>query len=203
NSALVMPGDFAKQPDMKFPLGSMEQEIRDALGSENSAFLDATRLATALMGDSIATNLFMVGYAFQKGLVPLSAEAIERAIELNGAAVEANKASFTWGRRAAHNLARIEELATTRQAKPDSQRLSATLEESTARRLEFLAAYQDAAYAQRYRDLVERVRGTEGKAVPGATALTEAVARYYFKLLAIKDEYEVARPYTDGELQRR
>jgi indolepyruvate ferredoxin oxidoreductase len=203
NSALVMPGDFARDPDMKFPLGSMEQEIRDAVGSDSASFLDATRLATALMGDSIATNLFMVGYAWQQGLIPLSAEAILRAIELNGAAVESNKASFEWGRRAAHDLARVESLAAPQEAKPGALRLSDTLEESVERRVQFLTAYQDASYARRYREFVDHVAAVERRVVPSSTALTAAVARYYFKLLAIKDEYEVARLYTDGEFEKR
>src|SRR5207249_9102990 len=98
NTALVMPADFTRNADLKFPLGSMEHEIRDAVAPGDAEFLDATKLATGLMGDSIATNLFMVGYAYQRGLIPLSEDSIVRAIELNGAAVEANKQSFRWGR---------------------------------------------------------------------------------------------------------
>jgi indolepyruvate ferredoxin oxidoreductase len=203
NSAPVMPGDFAKHPDLQFPLPAMETEIRDAVGIENADFVDATRLATALMGDSIATNLFMVGYAYQHGLIPLSAESILRAIELNGVAVESNTAAFEWGRRAAHDPARVETLVTTKAAKPDSLVLSGSLDETIGRRVEYLTDYQSATYAHRYRELVETVRAAEGKAVPGSTALTEAVARYYFKLMAIKDEYEVARLYTSGEFEKR
>src|SRR6202051_2042108 len=107
NTALVMPADFTRDADLKFPLGSMEQEIRDAVGPDDAEFLDATKLATGLMGDSIATNLFMVGYAFQRGLIPLSEASILRAIELNGAAVESNKQSFRWGRVAAVDPQRV------------------------------------------------------------------------------------------------
>ena len=202
NTALVMPADFTRDADLKFPLGSMEQEIRDAVGPGDAEFLDATRLATGLMGDSIATNLFMVGYAYQRGLIPLSEASILRAIELNGAAVESNKQSFHWGRLAAvdpqHVLA-----AAIPAAKPDSQRLSTSLDEIIARRAAFLTGYQNAAYAKRYTDFVAKVRAAEAQKLPEATALTEAVARYYFKLLAIKDEYEVARLYTDGEFTTR
>jgi len=155
-------------------------------------------LATALLGDSIATNLFMVGYAWQKGLIPLSIEAIDRAIELNGVAVGANKKAMLWGRRAAHDVQAVEALAKPRQ-EPPSLHLSATPEEMIARRIAFLTDYQDAAYAARYQALVERVRAAETERAPGRAGLAEAVARYYFKLLAYKDEYEVARLYTNGE----
>jgi indolepyruvate ferredoxin oxidoreductase len=181
----------------------MEQEIRDAVGPESVDFIDATRLALGLMGDSIATNLFIVGYAYQKGLLPVSEASILRSIELNGATVESNKKSFHWGRLAAVDRARVTAAATPQQAAPASQRISESLDEMIARRVTFLTAYQDAAYARRYSDLVALVRQTETARMPGSTALTEAVARYWFKLLAVKDEYEVARLYTDGEFRKR
>ena len=202
NTALVMPADFTRNADLRFPLGSMEQEIRDAVAPGDAEFVDATRLATGLMGDSIATNLFMVGYAYQRGLIPLAEEAIMRAIELNATAVESNKQSFRWGRLAAVDAARVTAAAVPA-GKPESQRLSETLDEMVARRAEFLTAYQDRAYAKRYTDLVDKVRAAEENKLPGNMALTEAVSRYYFKLLAIKDEYEVARLYTDGEFEKR
>ncbi|HEX8013200.1 MAG TPA: indolepyruvate ferredoxin oxidoreductase family protein [Casimicrobiaceae bacterium] len=202
NTALVMPADFTRNADLVFPTGSMEQEIRDAVAPGDAEFLDATKLATGLLGDSIATNLFMVGYAYQRGLIPVGEEAILRAIELNATAVESNKQSFRWGRLAAVEPQRVLELAIP-QEKPDSQRLSGSLDELIARRAEFLIGYQDAAYAKRYTDFVAKVRASEAQILPGASALTEAVARYYFKLLAVKDEYEVARLYSDGEFARR
>ena len=99
NTALVMPAGFTRDPDLAFPRGSMEREIEDAVAPGDAEFLDATRLATGLMGDSIATNLFMVGFAYQRGLLPISEQALLRAIELNGTAIESNKQSFIWGRR--------------------------------------------------------------------------------------------------------
>jgi indolepyruvate ferredoxin oxidoreductase len=202
NTALVMPADFTRNADLRFPLGSMEMEIKDAVSPGDAEFLDATRLATGLMGDSIATNLFMVGYAYQRGLLPLSEAAILRAIELNGAAVESNTQSFRWGRLAAVDPARVV-VAAIPSDKPDSQRMSTTLDEIIKRRAEFLTGYQDAAYAKRYLDFVTKVLTVEADKIPGKTSLTEAVARYYFKLLAIKDEYEVARLYSDGEFAKR
>jgi indolepyruvate ferredoxin oxidoreductase len=202
NTALVMPADFTRNADLKFPTGSMEQEIKDAVAPGDAEFLDATRLATGLMGDSIATNLFMVGFAYQRGLLPLSEAAILRAIELNATAIESNKQSFRWGRLAAVDTPRVLAAAVPGE-KPESQRLSTRLDEIIAHRSDFLTGYQDAAYAKRYVDFVAKVLAAETSKVPGKIALTEAVARYYFKLLAIKDEYEVARLYTDGEFMKR
>ncbi len=202
NTALVMPAQFTREPDLRFPTGSMEQEIKDAVAPGDAEFLDATRLATGLMGDSIATNLFMVGYAFQRGLIPLGEAAILRAIELNGQAIDSNKQSFNWGRLAAVDPARVASAAISK-VKPDSQRLSQSLDEMVERRVKFLTDYQDAAYAKRYSDLVAKMRAAESKAMPGITELTEAVARYYFKLLAIKDEYEVARLYAESDFGER
>ncbi len=202
NTALVMPASFTRTPDLKFPLGSMEQEIRDAVSAGDAEFLDATKLATGLMGDSIATNLFMVGFAYQRGRLPLSEASILKAIELNGTAIESNTRSFQWGRLAAVDPAKVASMAIAREL-PESQRLSTSLDDTVARRAKFLTDYQDAAYAKRYTDLVERVKPAEANVKPSSTALTEAVARYYFKLLAIKDEYEVARLYTQTDFIER
>ena len=203
NTALVMPAQFTREPDLKFPTGSMEQEIKDAVGPGDAEFLDATKLATGLMGDSIATNLFMVGYAYQRGLIPLTEAAITKAIEINGAAVESNTASFRWGRLAAVDPAKVAAAAIPAALKSDSQRLSDSLDEVIERRVKFLTGYQDAAYAQRYEALVAKARTAEAKAMPGITELTEAVARYYFKLMAIKDEYEVARLYAETDFAKQ
>jgi indolepyruvate ferredoxin oxidoreductase len=155
------------------------------------------------MGDSIATNLFMLGFAYQRGLVPVSAEAILKAIELNGAAVKMNQAAFLWGRRTAVDAAAVERTIAPKTPQETGTRLSQSLDEIIARRVEFLTAYQNAAYAQRYRSLVERVRQAETAKAKGSSALTEAVARYYFKLMAYKDEYEVARLYTQSGFAER
>jgi indolepyruvate ferredoxin oxidoreductase len=203
NTALVMPAQFTRDPDLKFPTGSMEQEIKDAVGPGDAEFFDGTKLATGLMGDSIATNLFMVGYAYQRGLIPVGEASILKAIELNGASVESNKESFHWGRLAAVDPTRVAAAAIPKAAKPDSQRLSESLDETIDRRAKFLTDYQDAAYAKRYVDFVARVRAAEGAKQPGTTDLTEAVARYYFKLLAVKDEYEVARLYAETDFVER
>ena len=202
NSHETITGDFTRNPDLHFPGRDLHDLILRASGTSHADFVNATRLATALLGNSIATNLFMVGYAWQKGLIPLSIEAIERAIELNGVAAEANKQAITWGRRAAHNLAAVEKLAKPKQ-EPSSHHLSANLEEMISRRMAFLSEYQDAAYALRYKALVDRVEAAEAERAPGMSGLAQALARYYFKLLAYKDEYEVARLYAAPEFMAK
>ncbi len=197
NCQETVTGDFTRNPDYQFPARRLRQLIDDAAGPQATDFLDATRLATALIGDSIATNLFVLGYAWQKGLVPVSEAALMSAIELNGVAVENNKRAFRWGRAAAHNPAAVEAAA----APPHEVRthhLSQSLEELVGRRVEFLTGYQSARYAARYSRLVERARQAEAERAPGLNGFATAVARYYFKLLAYKDEYEVARLYADA-----
>jgi indolepyruvate ferredoxin oxidoreductase len=202
NTGVAATGGFTKDPDLELPADEMAEAIREACGPERADFVDAATLATALLGDSIATNLFMVGYAWQKGLVPLSQASILQAIDLNGAAVESNKKAFEWGRRAAVDLVAVQRECHSREG-GNPVGLSQSLEELIDRRRTFLDAYQDAAYAQRYTEFVGRVRQAESQHAGGRTELTEAVARYLFKLMAYKDEYEVARLHTDtGFLER-
>jgi len=175
--------------------------LQEAAGQGGVDALEASRIATALLGDSIAVNLFMLGYAWQKGYVPLGREAIERAIELNAVAVEFNKQAFLWGRRAAYDLGLV--LKAAGLEKPEAAAPTATLDEMIAKRVAFLTGYQDAAYARRYEALVRRVAEAERSCAPGHDELARAVARFYFKLLAYKDEYEVARLYADGSFERQ
>ena len=203
NSASVPTADFTHNPNWQFPLDRMQANLAEAAGADRSWFVDGTRLATALMGDAIATNLFMLGFAYQKGMIPIAWSAIERAIELNAVAVEQNKKAFIWGRRAALDAARVDRAATPATVIPIAQAPSRSLDETISRRVQILTDYQDAAYAARYRRLVEQARSAETAKTPGNFALTEAVARYYFKLMAYKDEYEVARLYTTGEFKQK
>src|SRR3954464_9607616 len=144
--------------------------MRDLLnGAVSASDLDIpkrTRLATALMGDSIATNAFMLGFAFQRGAIPLSLEAIMKAIDLNGAAIEMNKLAFSWGRLAAHDLPRV--VSAARFKNSGAQPAKRTLDESIAFRAKFLADYQNEVYSKRYLADVERVRAAEAKAAPGS-----------------------------------
>jgi indolepyruvate ferredoxin oxidoreductase len=189
-------GTFAQQRDWEFPAAQVRELISEAVGGASGVdFVDATKLATALMGDSIAANLFMLGYAWQKGLVPLSEAALLRAIELNGVAVASNKRSFLWGRRAAVDLKRVEQTATP--AQTIVVQMPQSLDAIIRKRVEFLTGYQDAAYAEQYAALVARVREAESSLKLG-NKLATAVAKSLFKLMAYKDEYEVARLTTDG-----
>lgn len=268
NSYEAMPGTFTTRPDMQFPAADIVAAVRTALDGEAPMVVDATQLATALMGDAIATNLFMLGYAWQQGLVPLSFDALMRAVELNAAAVEMNKTAFAWGRLAVVDPQAVLEAAgvvrnapTRAEATPrelpllpptpseghesgltpdrdtdlraedelrhvpshplplagdgradaaavdflplDDLRLSRSLDELIERRVAFLTQYQDAAYAKRYAAFVGQVRAAEAARAPASTDLSEAVARYFFKLMAYKDEYEVARLYASDAFRRR
>jgi len=202
NTDVAPTAEFATRPDLDLRPDAMEDAIRKAAGPDDAHFLPATRLATALLGDAIATNLFLLGYAFQRGRVPVGLEAIARAIELNGRDVAWNLRAFAWGRLAGHDRAAVETAA-----RPHLQGGGApearTLAEIVEHRSAHLAAYQNARYAARYRALVERVAARERALGDGRDDLARAVARAYAKLLAYKDEYEVARLYTDGSLERQ
>jgi indolepyruvate ferredoxin oxidoreductase len=203
NSHETIIGEFTRDPDLKFPAREMQRSISETTGPDNTEFLDATHLATGLLGDSIASNLFMLGYAYQRGLVPVSAGAIEQAIALNGVAVELNLDAFRWGRLAAVDPALVEGRATASATVPASHRLSETLEQIIERRIAFLTEYQNAAYAARYASWIRRLREVETACLPGQTALTQTVAQALFKLMAYKDEYEVARLYAESDFLKR
>src|SRR5262249_15896786 len=157
--------------------------VADA-GREKSHFVDASRAAMALFGNTVGANIFLVGYAYQLGALPLSAASIEQAIELNGEAVEMNKAAFPLGRRAPAGPAGVGGVMKAKaEATSDGRRLSQSFDEVVARRVSYLTAYQDAAYAARYRRLVEQAAAVEAAKAPGKSGLADAVARYLFKLM--------------------
>lgn len=185
---------FVHNPDWQFPGGSCEAAIAGAVGPGLVGCFDAEQAAVQLLGDSIYTNPLMLGYAWQKGRVPLTRAALMRAMELNGVQVANNQAAFEWGRRCAHNLAEVEALYRTAQVIQFVKKTG--LQELVAQREQFLTGYQNAAYAAQYRSFVDQVQAAEGR-LGSSTRLTEAVARYLFKLMAYKDEYEVARLHTD------
>ena len=189
-------------PDADLQADELRARLRDSVGDGRSDFVDATWIATALFGDSIATNLFLLGYAVQKGTIPIGLDAIKKAIELNGVAAERNLQTLDWGRLAAHDPAAVERTlgTTARAAEPQAEE---TLEALIERRAAFLADYQNEAYAQRYRSLVEATRRAEAERAKGREGLASAVARYAFKLMAYKDEYEVARLYADGTFKEK
>jgi len=185
---------FVKNPDWKSPGGHCETAIRASVGDALVGAFDAEQVAVQMLGDSIYTNPLMMGYAWQMGRIPLGLPALLRAIELNGVQVDNNKAAFEWGRRCAHDLAGVQAMFKAQQVIQFVKKPG--LAEMVATRADFLTGYQDAAYAARYRAFVEKVQAAEA-GVGSGTPLSEAVARYLFKLMAYKDEYEVARLHTD------
>jgi indolepyruvate ferredoxin oxidoreductase len=200
NATVTPTAEFVKNPNWQLPGSDLQRDIADTV--QSAEFVAATELATALMGDAIATNMFMLGYAHQKGWVPLSGESLERAIELNAVAVDFNKKSFLWGRRAAADLEKVKRIASPAEVISIDQHFSRNLDELVERRTKFLTEYQNAAYADRYKRLVERVKRVEQDKT-GSTKLAEAVARAYHRLLAYKDEYEVARLHANGDFEKK
>ncbi len=201
NAEVSTTGEFTKKPDLHIPVTELEATLRETMAAVE--FVDATGITTALMGDAIFTNPFVMGYGYQIGLIPVSAASILRAIELNGAAVEKNKQAFDWGRRAAVDIAAVKKVAFPVEPISGIYKLSESVEEMVGRRKTFLTGYQNAAYAERYAALVKRVSEIEAQKFPGKKALSAAVARYYFKVLAYKDEYEVARLYADMGFKKK
>ena len=200
NSTGATTAAFIRDPNWQFPAEGSKGAIVQACGAGNVDFVDAGQVATALLGDAIATNMFMLGYAFQKGRVPLAESSLMKAIELNGVSIPFNKAAFNWGRAAAHDLASVTRLALP--AKVIEFKRTQSLDDIIGRRVELLTAYQNAAYAEQYKSFVDKVRTAEAQLGKG-TRLAEAVARYLYKLMAYKDEYEVARLYTDPAFMQK
>ncbi len=193
NDASAATAEFVTNPDAEIPVHDMKSLISEEVGAGKVSFVEATMLAENLLGDSIASNLFLLGFAAQNGLVPVSIEALHEAIKLNGVAVDFNVKAFNWGRLAAADLAQVETAAGVRSVFTPLD----DIDEIIADRMARLEPYQSVAYAQRYRELVEKMRRVEReKSLDGS--LSKAVARSLYKLMAYKDEYEVARLYTDG-----
>jgi indolepyruvate ferredoxin oxidoreductase len=190
NTAEMLTGDFVQDRDASLRASDRVAAISAAIGEQNLHTIDANRLAERLMGDTIYSNVIMVGCAWQQGLIPVSLAALLRAIELNGIKIEENKQAFTWGRIAAHNAAAIERIL------DGSSHEVETLDRMVERRQAFLNDYQDKALADRYVALVNRAREAES-AVSDDNKLATAIAKSYFRLLSYKDEYEVARLHTD------
>jgi indolepyruvate ferredoxin oxidoreductase len=198
NTHEMMTGDFVAQPDIAFPMDELVQTLQDRCGAENVYRVAATAIARVVFGDSIAANLFLLGYAYQLGRLPIPASAIESAIELNGRSAQMNCDAFRLGRQVAVRPELGDELLHSQEVSGSMADLDTTdLHSIIEYRRAFLIDYQDAPYAERYMDLVNKV-GDKDRALSGErSALTVGVAQAYFKLLARKDEYEVARLHTD------
>ncbi|MDP6951520.1 MAG: 2-oxoacid:acceptor oxidoreductase family protein, partial [Alphaproteobacteria bacterium] len=189
NTHEQITGEFTRNPDLAFPAETLAARIGEAAG-DNVVFQDVSRLATRLLGDSIGSNLMLLGVAYQMGLLPVGADAIQQAIELNGVAVKMNRDAFAWGRRLALD--------------PDA--VAALVEDAPEPNPDWhaeLTAYQNDALADRHAALVEKVRTAEAQKAPGMSGLADAVARNAYRLMAYKDEYEVARLHSDPAFHAR
>ena len=190
---------FVKNGNWQNPSEACVVSISQSVAPADLGLFNADAMASTLMGDTLYINPMLLGYAWQKGWIPLGKAALMRAIELNAVAVDANKAAFNWGRQAAHDWPSVQRLLVPTQTITLHKR--ETLEQVVARRVEFLTVYQNAAYATQYQQWVDKVRAAE--APLGHTRLTDAVARNLFKLMAYKDEYEVARLHTDAAFETK
>jgi indolepyruvate ferredoxin oxidoreductase len=203
NANTVPTAGFVKNADWTNPGDQCVSDITRTVGESHVGLFDADAVATKVMGDSIYTNPMMLGYAWQKGWIPLGLASLMRAIELNAVAVGNNKAAFEWGRRAAVDWPAVQRAINPGQVIAFTPRSKETLDAMVQQRVEFLTGYQNAAYARTYADFVMRVRAKEAALGGDKLPLTEAVARYLFKLMAYKDEYEVARLHTDTAFKTR
>lgn len=191
NNRVAPTSDFASEPDLDLSSGAMEQAITSC--TDTAEFEDVTTLAYALMGNEVAANLMLIGFAIQRGWLPITLAGLERAIELNGTAVEMNKSALAWGRILAHDPAKVKQLAAPNKATGRTVDEQLSLDELISNNTNELVRYQNAAYADRYKQLVETVRQHDEYIEGSDFSLTRSVAQYYFKMLAFKDEYEVAR----------
>ena len=199
NAHLTPTGAFQSNPDLLMQANPIENLLRQRIGADRMHSIDASSIAQTLLGDTIGANMFMVGYALQLGYLPVSLVAIERAIGLNGVAVKLNNDALSLGRLAAHDPAACAKLLSS---DADEERPDPSVDELIEQRAGWLTDYQSAAYAQQYVKLVSSVRDAEKNLAVGSDALTRAVIRYLYKVMAYKDEYEVARLYTDGTFEQ-
>ncbi|MHA1188932.1 MAG: indolepyruvate ferredoxin oxidoreductase family protein [Alphaproteobacteria bacterium] len=200
NTEEIAPGEFTRNADYVLPAAELEKAIVDRAGTEKTRIIDAGKLALALFGDAIATNMLMVGYAWQSGAIPLQKDAVFEAIRINGVAIDQNIAAFEWGRRAAHDPASVAPYLARNAG--DENAVPKGLNELVDHRAAHLARYQNKAFADTYRQAIDRIAQAEAVALPGRTDLAETVATSLHRLMAIKDEYEIARLYADPEFSR-
>ncbi len=206
NTHAMMTGNFTRDRKVTFPQQQLQTDIEDAVGGNRCHFVNATKLAEQLLGNTMGANMFMLGYAWQKGTLPIPLDALIKAIELNGQAVAMNLKALDWGRQAAVDQSAVETLAMPAMVinAPEkfSQKLNfsktQSLDELISHRATLLTDYQSKHYANRYKKLVDKIHTVEKKLNTSATPLTKSVATYLYKLMAYKDEYEVARLHSNG-----
>jgi indolepyruvate ferredoxin oxidoreductase len=195
NHSEVPTGQFVQNRNADIRMDERLRAISAAVGADNLAVVEANALMEQLMGHTVYANVFMLGHAWQQGLVPVSEAALLQAIEINGVNIEENQRAFQWGRLAAEDQHYVIDAARL----PQDAQPEMSLEQLIAHRSAMLVDYQNEAYASRYRDLVAQVQAAEQALQSEDFSLTKAVASSLFKLMAYKDEYEVARLYSNGE----
>ena len=199
NSHVAPTSNFASNPDLDLSSARMIKGLKEIASPELMHIVNATKFATSLMGNSIAANLFLVGYAIQKGLFPISLSAIERAIELNGVSIDMNKESIYWGRLAAVDIKKLETITSADNKSIDySDSLSSMIDD----RYNFLISYQNIKYAEKYKSLIHKIIKIDESIHNNRDDLSIAAAKFYFKLMAYKDEYEVARLHTGHDIKK-
>ena len=199
NSHVAPTSNFASNPDLDLSSARMIKGLKEIASPELMHIVNATKFATSLMGNSIAANLFLVGYAIQKGLFPISLSAIERAIELNGVSIDMNKESIYWGRLAAVDIKKLETITSADNKSIDySEPLSSMIDD----RYNFLISYQNIKYAEKYKSLIHKIIKIDESIHNNRDDLSIAAAKFYFKLMAYKDEYEVARLHTGHDIKK-
>ena len=201
NDHMVPLAAFAENPDMDLNRSGYTDVIGAKLGQDAVDFLNATQIAIGVSGDAISANILLLGFAYQKGLLPISRASLAAAIALNGVAVEENLRAFAWGRVAAADPERIQELTGT--VGIDASAAEPGLDDFIINNGEELLAYQNQAYQARYLDRLQRLRQKIGEAAPDRDQLGRAVARNLYRFMAYKDEYEVSRLFTDGRFRAR
>lgn len=197
NTKVIPVSDFVRMRDFDFKAAEIQRTVGDTVRSKDD-FRDFSDIAVAVAGDEIATNIMMLGYAFQKGLVPVGIDALEEAIRLNGIAIDANIVALNWGRLLAHDPDFV--MSKLRDKSPQIAQDEMTLDALIEHRVAHLTAYQNKDLAERYKQVVAKVRST-ARDIKNGEALTRTVAQNYSKLLSYKDEYEVARLFTAPEFK--
>ncbi|MGI9380264.1 MAG: DUF6537 domain-containing protein [Methyloligellaceae bacterium] len=203
NSHETMTADFTKNPDFQLPTEDMRLSLQSRAGADRTHFIDAQDYALMLFQDSILSNMFLLGHASQLGYLPVKPQAIVEAIELNGVAVEKNTEAFNWGRFAAFDFDTFKNVIPKKTEIASVPAGARSFDDKVALRVEELTKFQDAAYARRFSEAVNEIGRLEERVAPGQSKLREAVLVSYHKLLAYKDEYEVARLYTDGTFKKQ
>ena len=203
NSDEVLTGEFTRNPDLSIPSDKIQKNFMDILGKNNVSFIPTTKIVRKILGEDIPPNMFVVGYAYQAGLIPIKASSIEQAIKLNNVSVDFNLGAFRLGRQTFLKKDNIYKLVKSNEIENDSEKISLNFDEKVSRRYEYLIKYQNEGYAKKYIKLIDIVKQCEKKLKIKKKSLSDAVTLNYFKLMAYKDEYEVSRLYTDPQFKRK